>query len=214
LKAQCDDVFVGGISMGALLALHGARQRPNKIAGTLLYGPTLWYDGWSIPKYQFLLRWFINTPMGKAYRFVEREPYGLKDERLRELIRTAMESGASADAGLHATPSGSLRELWRLVDDIKPALNTIKAPALILHAREDDISSLSNAFYLQQHLGGLVDMVVLDDSYHLVMIDRQRDIVVSRSVQFIGNVLARQAHLARIAQKKQDVADQRRARDG
>jgi carboxylesterase len=107
-----------------------------------------------------------------------------------------------------------LRELWRLVDDIKPALNTIKAPALILHAREDDISSLSNAFYLQQHLGGLVDMVVLDDSYHLVMIDRQRDIVVSRSVQFIGNVLARQAHLARIAQKKQDVADQRRARDG
>ena len=214
LKSQCDDVFVGGISMGALLALHGARQRPDTIAGTLLYGPTLWYDGWSIPKYQFLLRWFINTPMGKAYRFVEREPYGLKDERLRELIRTAMESGASADAGLHATPSGSLRELWRLVDDIKPALPTITAPALILHAREDDISSLSNAFYLQKHLGGLVDMVVLDDSYHLVMIDRQRDLVVSRSIQFIGNVLARQAHLARIAQKRQDVAEQRRARDG
>ena len=214
LKAQCDDVFVGGISMGALLALHGARARPESVAGTLLYGPTLWYDGWSVPKYGFLLRWLINTPMGRAYRFVEREPYGLKDERLRELIRTAMESGASADAGLHATPSGSLRELWRLVDDIKPHLKDIKMPALILHAREDDISSLSNAFYLQQHLGGLVDMVVLDDSYHLVMIDRQRDIVVSRSIQFIANVLSRNAHMARIAQKRQDVAEQRSARNG
>ena len=90
----------------------------------------------------------------------------------------------------------------------------MKMPALILHAREDDISSLSNAFYLQKHLGGLVDTVVLDDSYHLVMIDRQRDIVVSRSIQFIANVQARNAQQARIAQKRQDVADQRSARDG
>jgi carboxylesterase len=214
IKASCAHVFVGGISMGALLALQGARARPETVAGTLLYGPTLWYDGWSVPKYEFLLRWFINTPMGRAYRFVEREPYGLKDERLRELIRTAMESGASADAGLHATPSGSLRELWRLVDDIKPALSSIKMPALILHAREDDISSLSNAFYLQEHLGGLVDMVVLDDSYHLVMIDRQRDIVVSRSIQFIANVLERKARLESLAQKREDVARQRALRDG
>lgn len=214
LKSTCQRVFVGGISMGALLALQGALARPESVAGSLLYGPTLWYDGWSVPKYEFLLRWFINTPMGRAYRFVEREPYGLKDERLRELIRTAMESGASADAGLHATPSGSLRELWRLVDDIKPMLPTITSPALIVHAREDDISSLSNAFYLQKHLGGLVDMVVLDDSYHLVMIDRQRDILVSRSIQFIANVLERDARLKSLAQKRQEVAERRRQRDG
>ena len=68
--------------------------------------------------------------------------------------------------------------------------------------------------HLQKHLGGLVDTVVLDDSYHLVMIDRQRDIVVSRSIQFIANVQARSAQQARIAQKRQDVADQRSARDG
>jgi carboxylesterase len=214
LKAECNEVFVGGISMGALLALQGARVRSEAISGVLLYGPTLWYDGWSVPKYEFILRWLINTPMGRAYRFVEREPYGLKDERLRELIRTAMESGASADAGLHATPSGSLRELWRLVDDIKPVLNTIKTPALVVHAREDDISSLSNAFYLQQHLGGLVDVVVLDDSYHLVMIDRQRDIVVSRSIQFITNVQEHKAKQERIAKRRQDVVDRRREQDG
>ena len=83
-----------------------------------------------------------------------------------------------------------------------------------MHAREDDISSLSNAFYLQQHLGGLVDMVVLDDSYHLVMIDRQRDIVISRSIQFIANVLERNARLKSLAQKREDVARQRALRDG
>ena len=53
-----------------------------------------------------------------------------------------------------------------------------------MHPREDDISSLNNAFYLQKHLGGLVDTLVLDDSYHLITLDRQRDLVIERMATF------------------------------
>ena len=63
-------------------------------------------------------------------------------------------------------------------------MSTITRPTLLVHAREDDMASLSNAVHIQRHLGGLVDTVVLDDSYHLVTIDRQNDIVVERSASF------------------------------
>lgn len=184
LSAKCDTVLVGGLSLGAILALHVAARHPQKISGLLLYAPTLWYDGFSIPWYSFLLKWLINTPLGQRYRFQEREPYGIKDERIRKLIMRAMGQGNSVDAGIASTPSQSIRELWNLVAEVKPRLSEIKTPALVVHAREDDISDLSNTIYLQRHLGGVVDALVLDDSYHIVTIDRQRSLVVDRSAAF------------------------------
>ncbi len=184
LSAKCDTVLVGGLSMGAILALHMAAKHPEKISGLLLFAPTLWYDGFSVPWYAFLLKWLINTPIGQRYRFEEREPYGIKDERIRKLIMRAMGQGKSEEAGLASTPSQSLQQLWQLVDVVKPQLAAIKTPALIVHAREDDISDLSNTIYLQRHLGGVVDALVLDDSYHIVTIDRQRSLVIDRSAAF------------------------------
>jgi carboxylesterase len=184
LHEKCDTVLVGGLSMGAILAMHAAAKQPRKVAGLLLYAPTLWYDGFSVPWYAFLLKWLINTPIGQRYRFKEREPYGIKDERIRRLIMRAMGLGNSAEAGLAATPSQSLKQLWDLVAEVMPELSSIKTPALIVHAREDDISDLSNTIYLQRKLGGLVDALVLDDSYHIVTIDKQRSLVVDRSAAF------------------------------
>ncbi len=184
LHKQCDTVIVGGLSMGAILALHAAAKNPGKVAGLLLFAPTLWYDGFSVPWYAFLLKFLINTPIGQNYRFVEREPYGIKDNRIRNLIMRAMGRGDSATAGLMATPSQSLKQLWDLVAEVKDELPSIKTPAFIVHAREDDISDLGNTIYLQRNLGGIVETLVLDDSYHIVTIDKQRHLVVDRSVAF------------------------------
>jgi carboxylesterase len=210
LSEKCDIVLVGGLSMGAILALHVAAKRPGKVSGLLLYAPTLWYDGFSVPWYAFLLKWLINTPIGQRYRFEERQPYGIKDERIRKFIMRAMGQGKSAEAGLASTPSQSLQQLWELVDVVKPQLSGIKTPALIVHAREDDISDLSNTIYLQRKLGGLVDTLVLDDSYHIVTIDRQRSLVADRSAAFAR-------WITRLAEKKPgkiDVLRQRAAVKG
>jgi carboxylesterase len=184
LRRDCDVVLVGGLSMGALLGLHLATQQPDAVDGLVLLAPTLWFDGWSLPWASFLLRAFIATPIAKRYKFVERHPYGIKDDRVRALIAKAMELGQSQDAGLLATPSAALRQMWLLVDAVKRELKSIRAPALIIHPREDDISSLANTFYLQKRLGGLVETLVLDDSYHLVTLDRQRDLVIERTASF------------------------------
>jgi carboxylesterase len=184
LRRDCDVVLVGGLSMGALLGLHLATQRPDAIDGLVLLAPTLWFDGWSLPWASFLLRPFIATPMAKRYKFVERHPYGVKDDRVRALIAKAMELGQSKDAGLLATPAAALQQMWLLRDAVKRDLKSVRMPTLIVHPREDDISSLANTFYLQKRLGGLVETLVLDDSYHLVTLDRQRDLVVERTASF------------------------------
>ena len=193
LRAQCDSVIAGGLSMGAVLALHLAAQRPREVDGLVLYSPTFWYDGWAIPWYRFLLKLGIHTPVGRNYRFVEREPYGIKDPYIRSVIAGAIMSGDSAEAGLYATPSRSLRELWRLVDVVSAELPAIDSPTLLVQAREDDVSSLANAVHLQRRLGGLVDTLVLDDSYHMVTIDRQRDLVIERTLAFARWIESRRA---------------------
>jgi carboxylesterase len=195
LEKRCTTVVVGGLSMGAILALRVAAVHPKRVHGLALFAPTLWYDGWSIPWYGFLLRMFIGTWAGRRYRFVEREPYGIKDERIRAFIAGAMFSGNSEIAGCSHTPSQSIRELLRLVNVVKNDLPSITTPSLVVQAREDDISALSNAIYLQRRLGGLVECLVLDDSYHLVTIDRQRDIVVERSRDFVSFVARTVGHV-------------------
>jgi esterase/lipase len=52
----------------------------------------------------------------------------------------------------------------------------VREPTLIVHPRKDDRASLHNLDYLQTNLGGLSFSVILNDSYHLVTIDRQRQI--------------------------------------
>lgn len=183
LESCCTTVLVGGLSMGALLAAMLAARTGDRVAGVVMLAPTLRYDGWSIPWYSFLLPLLIKTPIGRRYRFIEAEPYGLKDERMRAIVARAMRQGAP-EAGLLGTPSQALRELWRLVAALKPRLPDIRQRTLLVHAREDDVASLSNSLYLQRHLGGLVDALILDDSYHLVTLDRQRTEVTDRVVAF------------------------------
>lgn len=189
LEQRCERVVVGGLSMGAVLAALLAARQPERVAGLVMLAPTLRYDGWSIPWYSFLLPLLINTPIGRRYQFEEREPYGVKDERVRAVIMRALRQG-SGDAGLSATPSAALRELWRLVAALRPLLGAIRQRTLLVHARHDDVASLRNALYLQRHLGGPVDSLILEDSYHLVTLDRQRHLVTERVLSFVDALTA------------------------
>ena len=194
LRAECDTVVVGGLSMGAVLALHLAAQRGEQVHGLALYAPTLWYDGWAMPWYRFLIHIGMMSPFGRwivrnFYQFVETEPYGIKDPAIRAVVVAAMNTGDTTQAGILVTPGEAVIQLYRLTGIVKKELPSIQAPAFIVQAREDDLSSLKNTEYLQRKLGGLVDTLVLDDSYHIVTVDRQRDLLIDGTVAF-GMLLA------------------------
>jgi len=129
--------------------------------------------------------------IANLFTFPDIEPHGIKDDRVREFVRQALFSGDSSTAGIPATPGGAVLEHRWLAQVTREELRNIHQPTLIVHPREDDYADLNNAWYLQRHLRGLVDMVVLDDCYHVVTIDRQRHVVVDRATTFVETVTKR-----------------------
>jgi carboxylesterase len=188
LRESCDTVVVGGLSMGAILALHHAAQHPLDVSALALYAPTLWLDGWGIPWYSHFFKLVTQKWFANMFPFAERDPWGIKDPRIRALVEQAISSGDSSRAGIAALPGGLMLELRWLIKQVKWELGQVQQPALIMHPREDDRASLRNLEYLQTNLRGLTETVVLDDSYHIITLDRQRQLVVGRTLEFISQV--------------------------
>src|SRR5262249_57922091 len=93
-----DHLFVAGLSMGAVLALKLAIDRPREVDGVGLYGTTFFHDGWATPaigRFSFLLPLGIRLGIGRRKVSMESPPYGIKDERIRKRIVDAMLSGDS-----------------------------------------------------------------------------------------------------------------------
>ncbi|RPI45665.1 MAG: hypothetical protein EHM67_02155 [Hyphomicrobiaceae bacterium] len=105
---------------------------------------------------------------------------------MRALVVSSMQSGDAGQAGVFTTPLRSFANFNALVAEVRPRLDKVRQPALIVHPRNDDIASLKNAQYLQSHLAGLVDTLVLDDSYHMVTLDQQRHVVAERTDAFVS----------------------------
>ena len=200
IRKECDIVIVGGLSTGAVLSLLLAANHPDKVQGTALFAPTLWLNGWLIPWHARLFRMVFSKRIANMIGFPDLHPHGIKDQRIRDFIQSALFSGDSSTAGLPNTPGGAVLEHRRLVNATKRRIGDIHQPALIVHPREDDYADLDNAWYLQRNLKGMVDMVVLEDSYHIVTVDRQRHVVVDRATTFVEMVVKRlQAATAKAA---------------
>src|SRR6266513_3964280 len=66
----------------------------------------------------------------------------------------------------------------------------IKCQTLVVHAREDELTSLRSANFLVEAIGGArARMVVLEDSYHMVCVDNDREIVAKNVLEFFGAAL-------------------------
>lgn len=186
-----------GLSMGALLALALAIERPAQVAGVVALSTTFRYDGWSMPAYTrlaFLLPLFRALGIGRRSVFMEAPPYGIKDEALRERVVAQMHSGDSAAAGLPGNPWWSVIELRALSAHVRRNLDAVRAPCLVMHARHDDIAAAGNAHDIVRGVRNApVELLLLDDSYHMITIDRDRRTVLARTVAFAEAVAGRRA---------------------
>lgn len=186
LAAEVDEVYVAGICVGGALALALCAEFPQ-IKGAAIYSMTFEYDGWNMPRWSAaapLIQLVAHLPLVRRISLEEPYPYGLKDLRLRELASRA-ESNLIPGA-IDRMPLGSLYEMYRLGRHVERIGPSIETPTLIVHAREDDMSHLRNAERLQRALAGPAELLVLEDSYHMVHVDRQHALVAQRTAAFFG----------------------------
>ncbi|MGE8178976.1 alpha/beta hydrolase [Pseudomonas fluorescens] len=186
IRQKHEQVFVGGLSMGAVMSMYVASEHPGQVAGLLMYSTTLRYDGWSIHKLAFLTPLLMKIPYGvHMCSFEEKPPYGIKNERLRAIVERQMKDGESSNAGLLTMEGVTVRELHRMNAVVKKRMPSIKTPALVLHSIEDDITSRWNADYVERHLGGPVTKILLDNCYHMITVDLEYRRVVDLSADFV-----------------------------
>jgi carboxylesterase len=189
MRETCDQVIVGGLSTGALLSLLLAARNPELVQGLALLAPTLWVNGWNIPWYMRLFKLIPSRRLANMINLPDKFPHGIKCDRVRKFFAEALFGGDQAGAGLTHTPGGAALEHRRLGNFVKPRLGQINQPTLILHPREDDLADINNSWYLQRAMKGMVELVALNDSYHNITIDKQRQVVVDRVKAFVAGLV-------------------------
>ncbi|MEO8216949.1 MAG: alpha/beta fold hydrolase [Acidobacteriota bacterium] len=190
LRERCSAIFVGGLSMGALLSLKLAADHPDIVRGVATLSATFFYDGWNVPQFRqrYLLPLALHSPLRYIYSWHEPEPYGIKDERLRNIIAAVYANDAAQlpeKYGYSEFPGVTIRETFRLIKEAKRSLSGVSAPLLIVHATEDDMATVKNAHYLAAHVGSTdVETFFVDDTYHVLTLDRRKHEVADRVAAF------------------------------
>jgi len=186
LAREVDEVYVAGICAGGAIGLELCAAFPE-IRGAAVYSMLFEYDGWNMPKVTTgapVIQAVANLPLVRRISFLQPHPYGLKDVRLQGLAANALQS--LIPGALDRMPLGCMHQLYRLARHVEKVAPQVRAPVLVVHAREDDLAHLRNAHRLRAALGGPSELMVLEDSYHMVHVDRQHLDVGARTAAFFG----------------------------
>jgi len=190
LKQEHAHVYVSGLSMGALLALKLADEKGRRVDGLGLLSTTFFYDGWNMPrlKRKWLLPLVLHTPLKYFLSWDETPPYGIKCERTRAMVHAVLENRdalASEKVGIFRTSAITILESTRLIRTARAALPQVISPTLIVHANEDDMASIKNAHYVKNRIASdKVETFFVDDTYHVLTLDKRRNDVAQRLADF------------------------------
>lgn len=182
-------VVLVGLSAGTSLALASV-LRGCPVDGLVLLSTSLVYDGWAIPRHHVLLPLALYTPIGRLWRYRERPPYGVKNERVRAWIAHELAERQVSSAGAAVLGVDHLREHDRMNRHVRRRLPGMACPpVLALHARDDEVTSPANVALLQRHLScPAFTSVLLDHSYHMITLDNDRREVVRHCLAFVHGI--------------------------
>jgi len=184
-------LVIGGLSLGAVLSLILAAEFPDDVAGVACLAPTLFYDGWSVPWYHRLLPLARYTPLKHFTYFREEEPYGLRNEPLRQKVAaqygamSLRDPGNAAAVGYAHFPVKLFCEMQRLVARCKRVLPDVTTPLFLVQAENDDVSGPRNARFIFDRIGSpRRELLWLKQSYHLVCADLERSVLAEHLLRF------------------------------
>ena len=164
LSAECQRVFVAGLSLGALLSLYLSANH-DSVQGVVAYSPPLPLA--NARSYLFPLKYLLpSLPKPKDY-FANPEAEALL-------------------WNYSVAPLRAYYELLRFIRVVRKEMHKIRCPILVIHSTKDSIIHPSSA---QNVLGGVSstdrDLLTLQKSGHVLTVDAEWTQVADRTLDFI-----------------------------
>lgn len=183
LYQEHSHVSIIGLSMGATLALAYEAEY-QKCRGLSILSPVLAYDGWNVAWYTPLLRIVFKLGI-QNWHYRETEPYGLRNLEVRRRVAKQVLDQETTEVGSACLSAKHLYQGLRLIGYAKNYLNQIKADLLVISSIDDDVTSSYSADLIQKEVkSGLCKLIWLGNSYHIITLDNEREIVVNETVEF------------------------------
>lgn len=182
LRERCARVAVVGQSLGGLLALYLAAQRQEQVAAVAALATPLWL-----------------FPLARAAVWATR-PGRMLTDRLGRAVRVLPKINGSdvRDRAVKernpcypAVPVRALHQLVAFMGEVERELPRVRAPALVMHSRQDHTAPFACSEHIARKLGGAVKHVALGESYHLIASDVEREQVAAEVSAFVRGAGAR-----------------------
>jgi carboxylesterase len=160
-----------GFSMGALVALELASERPEGLAGLVALGNAITLEPLS------------SVPLGILSALRVRPDAYLVKPRPGDLVdRSAMKSLLTYDRH----PIRAAMEVYRAGGRVRSLVGSVTCPTLILHGRRDIVCSWRNATWLADHTGSKdVSVRIFERSAHVLACDQEKEEVAAETVAFL-----------------------------
>ena len=166
LAARTEQIVVCGLSMGGALTAWVGAQHPE-VAGLV----------------------FINAAVKPVPEMVEPlQAMADAGEELMDGVGNDVADPEVTESAYAKVPIRALLTMLRAAEDIDAGLPSITAPAQIMASPQDHVVDPSNSDHLAAKLGGPVERITLERSYHVATIDFDRDLIEREVVAFARRV--------------------------
>jgi carboxylesterase len=167
LNANCDQVVVGGLSMGGGLVLKLASEHPTDISGIMLVNAAVASNNKQLLAVPLLKRVIPSMPgIGNDIKKPGQDEYGYDRVPLKSL--------------------GSMLAAWK---EVRRDLPQVTQPILTFRSMEDHVVDPSSARIIASKVSSRdVTERILENSYHVATLDNDAPFIFEESVKFVRRV--------------------------
>lgn len=167
LRANCDLVVVGGLSMGGGLVLELAANRGSEVAGVMLVNAAVASANKQLLAVPLLKRLVSSAPgIGDDIKRPGQQEYGYDRVPLRAL--------------------GSMLTGWK---QVRQDLPKVTQPLLTFRSSVDHVVDPTSGRIIASRVSSRdVEEYLLENSYHVATLDNDAPLIFDRSVQFVRRV--------------------------
>ena len=167
LASRCERVVIAGLSMGGSLTLWLAGRHPEVVGIVCVNPATEPADAGMIAMFEELVAGGTLSVPGIGDDVADPDQTELTYDQI---------------------PLLAAKSFFDALTELQPALPTITCPLLLLYSPQDHVVTPSNSDHLAATIGGPVERVTLERSFHVATLDFDRHLIEERAVAFAQKV--------------------------